>query len=154
MIDDSHRKFLLGPARADKVRHSGRSLYEHLCGTHDLLQAWGNREPVCTAGLFHSIYGTRRFRHRAWPFSDRRTIVDLIGPEAERLACVFCWIDHRHFFEATRWGMDEVLRSLLEIEAANLLEQRSKSGSLQRLRRVDISDGAKRDIDQYLKAMV
>ena len=58
MIRDEHRAFLIERAHADAVKHSGRSLYDHLCGTHALLEQWGNCEPVCTAGLFHSLYGT------------------------------------------------------------------------------------------------
>src|SRR5207344_2930316 len=92
-IKDEYKQFLLGPASAGKTRHSGRMLYDHLAGTHALLEAWGNSEPVCTAGLFHSIYGTRHFRHQSWPVTDRATIQKLIGEEAELLAYIFCTAD-------------------------------------------------------------
>ena len=41
---------------ADRVMHSGRSLYRHLCGVDAILQAWGQAENICKAGLFHSVY--------------------------------------------------------------------------------------------------
>jgi hypothetical protein len=142
MIKEDCKQFLLGPARADKVRHSGRTLFDHLCGTHELLREWGNRSDVCDAGLFHSIYGTRHFRHRAWPLDDRKTIVGLIGPEAEELAYLFCTADRPRAF--VEMPADRRLR---EIEAANLIEQGSKSRWLQRLHGTDISDGARRAIE-------
>ena len=148
---DAHKQFLLGPAGADKIRHSGRSLYEHLVGTHDLLQAWGNAEPVCAAGLFHSIYGTKHFKHRTWPITDRETIRGLIGRDAEVLAHVFCTVDRPRIFlsepEGPFW---KILRDLREIEAANLIEQGSRSKWLQRLRESDVSEGAKRALQQHL----
>jgi hypothetical protein len=152
MIRDDCKQFLLERAHAADIRHSGRTLYAHLCGTHDLLQAWGNREAVCDAGLFHSIYGTRRFRHQAYPLKDRTTIANLIGREAEHLVYLFCMADRpRVFFVPLE--SDEFsgqIRALREIEAANLIEQRSKSRWLARLHDSDISTGAKHAIEQHL----
>jgi hypothetical protein len=148
-IDEAHKQFLLGPAGADKIRHSGRTLYDHLVGTHDLLQAWGNSKPVCTAGLFHSIYGTKHFRHQTWPIIDRATIQKLIGPEAELLAYVFCIADRPKAFFANADGF--LTRPLREIEAANLIEQGSKSRWLERLLEGDVSRGAKQAIEYWLK---
>jgi hypothetical protein len=144
MIDEAHKQFLLGPAGADKIKHSGRTLYDHLVGTHDLLEAWGNREPVCVAGAFHSVYGTKHFKHQAWPIADRATIRKLIGPEAELLAYIFCVADRPKAFLAAFDGF--LTPSLREIETANLVEQGSKSRWLQRLHASDISDGAKQAI--------
>ena len=45
--------------------HSGRVLIDHLTATYSLLKDWGNSEPVCMAGLFHSIYGTHFFQHQS-----------------------------------------------------------------------------------------
>jgi hypothetical protein len=151
MIDEAHKQFLLGPAGADKIRHSGRSLYEHLVGTHDLLQAWGNSKAVCTAGLFHSIYGTNKFRTKAWPLEDRKTIQKLIGWNVEQLVYLFCTTDRpKDFFPVlnpSQWEM----RALREIEAANLIEQGSKSRWLKRLLESDVSRGAKQAIEYWLK---
>lgn len=158
MIDDGHRQFLLEQARAGHVRHSGRTLYTHLCGTHALLEAWGNPEHVCNAGLFHSIYGTRRFRHRSWPLELRGTIVHLIGRDAEFLAYLFGTTERKKAFfflpkdPVEREMMMPIQRHLREIEAANLIEQGTPhSTTLLRLRDSDISEGAMRAIEQHLK---
>jgi hypothetical protein len=72
-------------------------------------------------GLFHSIYGTVHFRHQSWPLSDRATI----GDEAENLAYLFCTLDRPRVLveKAAAGSRAAVLLDLLEIEAANLLDQ-------------------------------
>lgn len=152
MIQQSQRQFLLG--KVNTIKHSGGTLYMHLQGTHDLLRAWGNDDDVCAAGFFHSIYGTNKFRTKAWPITDRETIRDLIGERAERLVYAFCTIDRpAAFFDFGHRVISnlptDVFRDLLEIEAANLLEQGSRSKWLKRLRDSDISDAAKRAIDEH-----
>jgi len=150
MMNEKHRQFLLERAGAGNIRHSGRTLYEHLCGTYHLLDDWGNDEPVCTAGLFHSIYGTRRFKSKAWPIDDRTTIKRLIGDEAEALVYYFCVSDRPKVL----FGPSVLMPSLREIEAANLIEQGSRSRWLKHLRDSDISDAAKSEIDKYLREAV
>jgi hypothetical protein len=151
MIKDEYKQFLLGPAAAGRTRHSGRMLYDHLAGTHDLLEAWGNSEPVCAAGLFHSIYGTKHFRHQSWPLDDRATIQKLVGPFAELLAYCFCTVNRPAALFGDNFDSDNaVVRPLREIEAANLIEQGSRSRWLKSLRDSDISDAAKRAVGQYL----
>jgi hypothetical protein len=152
MIKDEYRQFLLGPASAGKTRHSGRMLYEHLCGTHKLLEEWGNSENVCTAGLFHSIYGTKRFRYQSWPVKDRGTIQKLIGYEPEQMAWMFCTADRPKAWFVETTEPTEYMRSLREIEAANLIEQGSGSHWLTRLRDSDISEAAKAAVDRHLSA--
>jgi hypothetical protein len=147
MIDAAHRQFLLERAGAGLIRHSGRSLYEHLCGTHDLLEAWGNSKPICDGGLFHSVYGTASFKQKAWPISDRITIQKLIGSEAELMVYVFCTSDRRLFLSSGP-------RALREIEAANLLEQGSRGTRLRHLRHCDISRAAGEAIRQHLSRKV
>lgn len=148
--------------QADRTRHSGRMLLDHLVGTHDLLRAWGASETVCLAGLYHSIYGTRRFRHQSWPLNDRDTIRALIGDDAEALVYLFCVTDRPRAFLYSIGGAiydhyrqksvplpRAALRDLLEIEAANLLEQKSHSYILGQLLLMDISDAAKKAIRRH-----
>jgi hypothetical protein len=166
MIRENLTAFLQEQLQANRTRHSGRTLYQHLVGTHDLLKAWGADEDLCHAGLFHSIYGTRRFRHRSWPLSDRNTIKELIGFWPETLVYMFCVIDrpralfdggnsilvydhHLHRDTLLTWRMR---RKLLELEAANLLEQNGSSRWLERLLQKSISDAAKAAIRQRLNS--
>jgi hypothetical protein len=72
-----------------QVVHSGRTLYEHLCGVQSVLRAWGQPRYVCDAGLFHSIYSTEQFTHATLTLRDRPRVQLLIGHEAERLVYLF-----------------------------------------------------------------
>ena len=146
MIKDEHKQFLLGPASAGKTRHSGRMLYDHLAGTHALLEAWGNSEDICNAGLFHSIYGTRRFRHQSWPLTDRETI-----READRRSAPRCW--PTLFCTRRSRGVsvaDDDCSARLARDRGRQPDragQPLRSGSSS-LRDSDISDGAKHAIDR------
>jgi len=129
---------LLQSLDTHRFPHSRRTQAEHLVGTRDLLRSWGNDEAVCRAGLFHSIYGTRVFKIRCADFSSRKMVRDVIGEAAESLAYLFCIADRDSFFSAARTSPHvirdgvgntdlaitrRVLASLLEIEAANIVEQ-------------------------------
>lgn len=52
-------------------------------------------EPVCHAGLFHSVYGTEGFRGFTLPTTQRETVRQVIGERAERVAFYNCVMD-RH----------------------------------------------------------
>jgi hypothetical protein len=139
VIRPEHEMALKDCLGADDVGHSGRKLYTHLRNTHDLLESWGAPEYVCLAGLFHSVYGTRTFKHQCLEATaeNRALICKLIGDEAEFLVYVFCTSDRKTFLTM---GWDESgqdLKDLLEIECANLLEQAGdKRGNEKTLRRL------------------
>jgi hypothetical protein len=160
MVEDKYRAFLTEQLRTHEVRHSGRDFYTHLKGTHDLLRAWSNPDPICLAGLFHSIYGTWHFRHKAFPIENRDVIRGLIGAEAEFLAYLFCVTERPKAFLVHARSPQTAIRDhytghlirlspaalnkLLEIEAANLLEQGGDiAGLLQHLLGTGISAAAK-----------
>ena len=136
-MKDEHKEFLL-KAGAGQVSHSGRTLFDHLSGTYELLKSWGNKEVICVAGLFHSVYGTQTFACHLIDRDQRNGVAGVIGVEAERLVFLFCNCDRDCFFENI--GSDEILlvdkvqrrlvdvstdilRALVEIEIANILEQ-------------------------------
>src|SRR5262245_6602475 len=114
MVSAYHEAFLV--QRTAGIKHGKRAFYVHLKGVHDLLRDWGNCEEVCLAGLFHSIYGTQYFKHGVL---DREDVVDrmelngLIGLHAAHLVLRFCSEERKTMTDP----------QLLEIEAANLLEQ-------------------------------
>ena len=136
-MNDRQREFLIS-LDANKTRHSGRTLYEHLKGVHDLLRDWDNPTDVCLAGLFHSIYGTNTFKHQS--LSDRGELINMIGVKAELLVHIFATGD-RPLFESVE-DKDTRLK-LQEIEAANLLEQGGNHNTLRKLSRMKLSNGAK-----------
>ncbi len=116
------------------VAHSGATLFDHLKGVHDKLEAWGCDRPTTLAGLFHSIYGTTSFRRQTLPLSARPRVAEVIGGEAEALAFAFCSLDTGRFTsdimrkvsalpESEGAPLDQRENSLLHIFAANWLEQ-------------------------------
>lgn len=105
--------------RTNAVPHLGKTLLAHLRGTRDILASWGMPQYLCDAGLYHSIYGTNIFQYKAHPFSERETIVKLIGDKAEQLVYHFCRADRPDALLNNYPLMDD----LRTIEAANLLEQ-------------------------------
>jgi hypothetical protein len=136
-MNDRQREFLIG-LDANKTRHSGRTLFEHLKGVHDLLRDWDNGTDVCLAGLFHSIYGTKVFAHQS--LHDRGALVNMIGVKAELLVHHFATGD-RPLFPSVE--DKEMRKQLMEIEAANLIEQGGNHNTLRKLSRMKLSNGAK-----------
>jgi hypothetical protein len=138
-MQDQHSDFLIALG-ALRTPHSGRTLYEHLKGVHDLLRDWDNDEIVCLAGLFHSIYGTEAFKHVS--LVKREALIEVIGHHAEHLVHLFSEAKDRPLFESVdnpKWRSQ-----LMEIEAANLVEQESGSDKkLKLLSRQNISAHAK-----------
>eukprot|EP00931_Biecheleriopsis_adriatica_P055319 TRINITY_DN32676_c0_g1_i1.p1 TRINITY_DN32676_c0_g1~~TRINITY_DN32676_c0_g1_i1.p1 ORF type:complete len:202 (+),score=13.55 TRINITY_DN32676_c0_g1_i1:33-638(+) len=124
-VDDSTsaspHEFLLKMG-ADKLPHGeGRTLYQHLCGTQDLLaQA---RRPVHEqlAGLFHSIYGTRPYT-RTRGLVTREEVVKTIGFRAETLVFLFCTLRHRTADILDCIFDTETNESLLWLEYCNHLD--------------------------------
>ena len=143
MTGDIDKRYLslLRASGADKLAHSGRTLLDHLVGTYRLLKDWGNAEPVCAGGLFHSVYGTNVFRPQAIKPWERDRVRAVIGVEAEEYAHLFCSvnrpqalldaIDGGTLVDRLRGGTiaveRNVLQALLEIECANLIEQGSRT---------------------------
>lgn len=149
---------LLRDCGAMQTPHSGRTLFDHLRGTYGLLKEWGNPEPVCLAGLFHSIYGTNAFTRQSLPAQQRERLQEAIGRDAEELAWAFCGIDRptaitqalqagpsvgtslplaprkdRHIQAEPIVVTPAQLAALAEIECANLIEQRFWRGALRDL---------------------
>ncbi len=137
--------FLLGRPGV-RAPHSGGTLIEHLLAVHDKLKAWGSREALCQAGLYHSVYGTDNFRQQTVSMSERPAVSAVIGEEAERLAYGFCMLNTRAFLaeieadlevsggqlrDSDRFDAASKL-DLLHIFMANWLEQLPRMRATQR----------------------
>ncbi|KWF03158.1 GNAT family N-acetyltransferase [Burkholderia pseudomultivorans] len=130
---------------AGQVSHSGRTFLDHLLGVKDLLKRWGCDVDVQAAGLFHSVYGTNRFKTTLVGLHARPLVAQLIGREAEELAFLFCsserpqaWLDACATGKLVdrRSGKAKavpkaLLGRLIEMECANLIEQSSGKKFLQ-----------------------
>lgn len=83
---DYRRLHLLG---ADTFAHVNGTLAPHLAETERLLRAWGNRDAVCTAGLYHAVYGTVGIRGSLAGLQRRDEIARAIGAEAEAIVYLY-----------------------------------------------------------------
>lgn len=76
------------------LNHTGSAAFdEHLKGVQAMLRFWNAPSHVTSAGLFHSIYGTEGFQGFSLPLTERSSIQNLIGKEAEQLCYWFCMVD-------------------------------------------------------------
>lgn len=98
----------LGELGAREMQHLNGSLLSHLQGVQKLLLQWGNREALCTAGLYHAIYGTFAFDNPLIDLENRAEIAEIIGHEAEQIAYHFGACDRDKFYPQIG-GTDPVL---------------------------------------------
>jgi hypothetical protein len=85
----------------EQIAHTQKNYLAHLIAVYKLMQSAGCDEDLCRAGLFHSIYGTEKFQGYKLPETQRDELTTLIGPRAERLAWLNCFMD--------RASLDELL---------------------------------------------
>jgi hypothetical protein len=93
----------------------------HLVGTRRLLASWSEREALCDAGLFHSVYGTEYFEPDRTP--ERADVVAIIGAEAERIAWLWCAIRRDTIDVATgavHLRHDNIVEPLTSLEVRDL----------------------------------
>jgi hypothetical protein len=115
-----------------------------------ILQRTDQPEHLCTAGLFHSVYGTKAFRPVTFDKGRRAEVAQLIGTNAEALVFAFCELPRPRLFEAglqrqqipeqiaayvpththegapaTTHRIQQFYAELLALECANLIEQRT-----------------------------
>jgi hypothetical protein len=91
--------FLVGMG-VEQVPHTHKSYLAHLIAVFRFLESQGCAADVCRAGMFHSIYGTERFRGFTLPLERRDEIRALIGERAERIAYVNCAMERASFDHA------------------------------------------------------
>jgi len=132
---DVRRLLALG---AGEFAHVNGPLAPHLLRTELLLRRWGNREALCTAGLYHAVYGTAGIRGSLASLASRSEVARVIGSEAETLVYLYgsCdrdifhprigTVDQRRFvdrFTTAEQAISEgQLRDFCELTVANELE--------------------------------
>lgn len=131
------REQLLEALGADTTAHGDRALIDHLRGVHALLHHWRGDDAVSRAGLFHSIYGSQAFPVALASPADRMLVRAVIGERSEAIAYAFGRCDRRFLFQLSPRPAKfldritgnlieldfELLKALVEIEVANMLEQ-------------------------------
>jgi hypothetical protein len=132
-MTDAMREHLTALAPARSMAHGAGSFMHHLYGVHQILVAWDCIPAVCTAGLFHSAYGTEFYTTSIFDFADRQKLRELIGPESEALVYAFGRMRRSQLLDDPPVEIDngecrisaEQLAALRCIEMANLLEQQA-----------------------------
>lgn len=120
-IENKYDKYLKS-VNTHKIAHSGRTLFEHLYGTYNILVNEGQPEHICLAGLFHSIYGTNTFLHISE--TNRDIIRNIIGNDAEKLVWLFSNPDRKNNWQNLNLMSDDI-NALKIIELANITEQKN-----------------------------
>ncbi|MFP6601252.1 MAG: hypothetical protein VB862_01880, partial [Pirellulaceae bacterium] len=95
-MDDSRYQDMLDFLKelgTEEIPHTDKPFLAHLISVYKDLQRWGCDLDICRAGMFHSIYGTEKFRHFSIPLDQRSRVQELIGERAERLAFWNCFMD-------------------------------------------------------------
>ncbi len=107
MTEDFRRliEFLRGIG-AEQVAHTQKTYIGHLVAVYQLMQEQGCSEELCRAGMFHSIYGTEKFRSFGLPLERRGEVRALIGERAERLAWLNCVMDRASLDRAVAEGVE------------------------------------------------
>ncbi|MYW03210.1 hypothetical protein GT354_34065 [Streptomyces sp. SID3343] len=80
---------------AEGIEHPGGTLLAHLRRVEDLLDDWGARPELRTAGLCHAFYGTDGFATALLPLDRRCELAGRIGVDAERLVYFYASCDRK-----------------------------------------------------------
>lgn len=111
-----------------KVKHSGKSFFEHLFGTMLNIEHKNRNvsDDVLLAGLYHSVYGTEYFNYNN-PEITREIIQKMLGEYSEYLVYEFCNMKYRVNTLMTNSNdyYPKALKDLIMIEIANLEDQNS-----------------------------
>jgi hypothetical protein len=97
------------------IQHSKSNFFNHLIGTFNILKKWKQSEDLCTAGMFHNIYGNKYFNPNL--NITREEIKNLIGDTAENLV-----------YKYVNFDRDKISQSedneLIILNLANSLDQK------------------------------
>ncbi len=171
---------LLREIHGKQIVHGAEgNLVEHLKGTFRILTEWSCPPDVCSAGLFHSSYGTDHLQGTAIDIDDRARLQTELGTEAEQLVWLFCImvrnslisndVGQSSFFIQRRDTGEKASISraqcsgLMHLLAANALEQLPRrEGKQQEVYRAEarsqllsirpwLNSHAQQRVDQYLQ---
>ncbi|MFI0961226.1 VOC family protein [Streptomyces sp. NPDC021080] len=131
---------------AGRMPHPGGTLLGHLVRVARLLAEWGADPVVQVAGLCHAAYGTDGFDQSLLGVTERGTLAELIGNQAESLVHLYASCDRAvvyprlggvqpvvfrdRFTGREHTPADADLRAFLEITAANELDVMAHSRDL------------------------
>lgn len=82
---------------ADGLEHPAGDVLQHFRATFERLRVWEEAEAICSAGLYHAVYGTETFVPKLMTLKLREEVAGIIGVEAERHVYFFCACDRAFF---------------------------------------------------------
>jgi uncharacterized protein (TIGR02466 family) len=125
-MNNNITKFLIDNTK--NIKHSNEFFINHLIGVYNILKQINQKEDVCLAGLFHSIYGTDSFKTNL--SIERKQIKELIGEYSEQLVYEFCNQENKEQFYLKNADLSsEKQLDLFYISYANLKEQSDRTES-------------------------
>ena len=83
---------------ATNKNHINGTLIKHLKGTYSLLKSWGANEDLCSAGLYHALYGTSGFDNHLIHVNDRSQAKLILGNKIEKIIYTYCACDRNSFW--------------------------------------------------------
>jgi hypothetical protein len=86
---------ILTSAGAEAIEHPGGTLLAHLQRVSALLNSWGARPALVSAGLCHAFYGTDGFAVTLLDLDQRAVLVEAIGEEGEDLVYFYASCDRK-----------------------------------------------------------
>jgi hypothetical protein len=102
----------------DKISHSGRSIYDHLLGTYDIIKKENGDEKIALIGGLHCVYGTYRFNHKTIDL-DSGFVSDHFGDEIDTFVRKFGTMDRKKLEEFDQTIPEDELTILQWVEYAN-----------------------------------
>ncbi|MBR7833234.1 hypothetical protein KDL01_08155 [Actinospica durhamensis] len=86
---------LLEAAGAARIEHPGGTLLDHLKRVEAVLDTWGARPALASAGLCHAFYGTDGFPTSLLELEHRAALAEAIGAEVEDLVYFYASCDRK-----------------------------------------------------------
>ena len=98
MLDKIRRLIELS---AGEFEYIDLAMIARLDGTRCMLKAWGAREALQQAGLFHQAYCKGQvYDRQLLSQHQRQLIAEVIGQESENIVYHYCACDREHFFNS------------------------------------------------------
>lgn len=109
------------------IEHSGRTFFDHLYNCMMMLKDSGFSQEVYLAALYHSVYDTEFFKANL--NISREKVTELIGPDSEKLAYLFCTLRPRLHTILNSKLSEKDRYNLCLMEYVNLIEQKVRNES-------------------------
>ena len=130
---------MLEAAGAALIDHPGGTLLAHLVRVEELLDSWGARPELATAGLCHAFYGTDGFDRALLALDERVELAGAVGEEAEALVYFYASCDRKASYRALSEDEGEFVDRFTGVRIRPSLELRRDFAELTAANELDIA---------------